>query len=537
MFIKGMIKDCYLAKQPKITDNTYNVSITGNTDEEILYTVDGTDPIINGIVYKAPFRVDKDCIVEARTVNEWSHSSSAFADVKKSKTEIKPLTTRYQDMRLKGEAAALYQSPFYFQYGVGGYNEWTLFLCISHCISLNANIYTATYTTASGNTQGFKISVKNGDLYFDVYREGVIDESFVLSSGFGIEGTRNLTSPAKIQYLIINSKGQINGEQKFKPIITNKKPTFETGSYAYIGDTDLVFGLADYCIYSGIKEELEGFHITEENTKKVEFSIDKSKKGVQMKARGNIYYDCTDSGMKDDTEPVLPKRSFLYTNNEDVYGANYTDIQHVRYYAATAYCGDGSIPVKSSTTALVFPPTKVINQELNSSNLTGEKRVYESQNDETIFLQYHNFVPTEMNQEVSLFKIYKPMPGGGGYNFVYDITLTPGYNTGFQLYNYNYEAIAQLQKYDTVNPSDFIVAINKEKLSIYTYLNSNYELREVALDDMPSTKTIYLSAPSVNLDSEWAIKYIAVSEYGKLNAEGISIYMFGYLPYEPYNPQ
>lgn len=102
MLIKGMIKNCYLAKQPKITDNTYNVSITGDTEEEILYTVDGTDPIINGIVYKAPFRVDKDCIVEARTVNEWSHSSSTFADVKKSKTEIKLLTPRHKDYRFKG---------------------------------------------------------------------------------------------------------------------------------------------------------------------------------------------------------------------------------------------------------------------------------------------------------------------------------------------------------------------------------------------------------------------------------------------------
>ena len=113
--------------------------------------MDGTDPIINGIVYKAPFKVDKDCIVEARTVNEWSYSSSAFADVKKSKTEIKPLTTRYQDMRLKGQSSNIYQSPFYYQYE-DGRDEWTLFLCISHCISLNANIYTATYTTASGNT-------------------------------------------------------------------------------------------------------------------------------------------------------------------------------------------------------------------------------------------------------------------------------------------------------------------------------------------------------------------------------------------------
>ena len=168
--------------------------------------MDGTDPIINGKVYNAPFKVDKDCIVEARTVNEWSYSSSAFADVKKSKTEIKLLTRRYQDMRLKGQASNIYQSPFAFQYE-DGCDEWTLFLCFGYCISLNANLYTATYTTASGNTEGFKISVKNGDLYFDVYREGVIDESIVLAEGFGVESNYQLDYPVAIQYLIINSKG------------------------------------------------------------------------------------------------------------------------------------------------------------------------------------------------------------------------------------------------------------------------------------------------------------------------------------------
>ena len=189
--------------------------------------MDGTDPIINGIVYNEPFRVNKDCIVEARAVNEWSYSSSAFADVKKSKTEIKPLTTRYKDNRLKGGpvASLFYESPFYYEYE-DGRDEWTLFLCIGYCISLNANLYTATYTTASGNTEGFKISVKNGDLYFDVYREGVIDESIVLAEKFGVSTNAYLTSPVIIQYLIINSKGQINGEQKFKPIVANGKPTF-----------------------------------------------------------------------------------------------------------------------------------------------------------------------------------------------------------------------------------------------------------------------------------------------------------------------
>ena len=178
------------------------MSITGDTDDLILYTMDGTDPIINGKVYNAPFKVDKDCIVEARAVNEWSYSSSAFADVKKNKTEIKPLTTRYQDLRMFGQNDLIFDSPFAFQNGKGQtpgiYDEWTMFLCISHCIGFYGNLYDATYTTASGNTEGFKISVKNGDLYFDVYREGVIDESIVLAEKFGVGTNTNLKSPVAI---------------------------------------------------------------------------------------------------------------------------------------------------------------------------------------------------------------------------------------------------------------------------------------------------------------------------------------------------
>lgn len=312
--------------------------------------MDGTDPIINGKVYNAPFKVGKDCIVEARAVNEWSYSSSAFADVKKSKTEIKLLTPRHKDYRLKGgPSAGPYESPFYYQYE-DGRDEWTLFLCIGYCISLNANLYTATYTTASGNTEGFKISVKNGDLYFDVYREGVIDESIVLSYVFGIEDNYNLTIPVKIKYLIINSKGQINGEQKFKPIVANGKPTFPLFSRATVGDTDLSFGFYDYCIYSGIKEELEDFYITEENAGKVELFIDDEHAGVQMRARGNIYFDTSDSSILQDDYVIVDYGRTLYTANESINGNNWTDNLTIRDYIATAYCGDGSTPVINSTT-------------------------------------------------------------------------------------------------------------------------------------------------------------------------------------------
>ena len=269
---------------------------------------------------------------------------------------------------------------------------------------MNANIYTATYTTASGNTEGFKISVKNGDLYFDVYREGVIDESIVLSEGFGIEYNYNLTAPAKIEYLIINSKGQINGVQMFKPIVANGKPTFPLLSYATVGDTDLAFGLADYCIYSGIKEELEGFYITEENVGKVELFINDEHPSVQMRARGNIYYSSSGNGVIN-SDYVNVNFGTLYTADELLYGNNWVDNFTIRYYIATAYCGDGSTPVINSTTKKILPQAKCIKKNLDSSNLTGDLNVYTFNNGESLFLFYHNFVPTEYNQEVSLCKV------------------------------------------------------------------------------------------------------------------------------------
>lgn len=280
-----------------------------------------------------------------------------------------------------------------------------MFLCISHCISLNANIYTATYTTASGNTEGFKISVKNGNLYFDVYREGVIDESIVLSEGFGIESNTYLETPVKIQYLIINSKGQINGVQKFKPIVANGKPTFTLGLYANVGDTDLVFGLADYCIYSGIKEELEDFYITEENVGKVEMFVNDERPSVQMRARGNIYFKSATDVVYGDSYVPATYYSRLYTADELLNGNNGADKFKIRDYIATAYCGNGSTPVINSTTNKILPTAKCIKKNLNSSNLTGDLNVYTLNDGGTLFLFYHNFVPTEYNQEVSLCKV------------------------------------------------------------------------------------------------------------------------------------
>lgn len=504
MFIKGMIKDCYLAKQPKITDNTYNVSITGDTDEEILYTVDGTDPIINGKVYNAPFRVDKDCIVEARAVNEWSYSSSAFADVKKSKTEIKPLTMRYQDMRLKGGPNAnVYQSPFHYQYN-DGCDEWTLFLCIGYCISLNANLYTATYTTASGNTEGFKISVKNGDLYFDVYREGVIDESIVLAEKFGVESNQGLESPVIIQYLIINSKGQINGEQKFKPIVANGEPTFPQLSYATVGDTDLAFGFYDYCIYSGIKEELEDFKITEEsiqNAGKVELYASSYDNFIKARGRGNIYI--TDQYVDVDYHVVEPSRGYLYTGYD--YNKN-----TIRNYYATPYAGLS--PVKLSTAKKTIYHTVILRQDINASNFEDGNKVFALEDNKTIFLLFKRFVPDSYGSEVSLCQVLDEND-----NITHDIVLTPG--PGFQVkHNGSYESFS---RYDSVRPIDFyLISINKNTVG----RNRKYE--SIGLSDMPSNPKIKINSPAVSMASDWAISRIAASDNGELKAENIDYNVF-----------
>lgn len=162
--------------------------------------------------------------------------------------------------------------------------------------------------------------------------------------------------------------------------------------------------MADYCIYSGIKEDLEDFKITEENVGKVEMLINDERPSVQMRARGNIYFKSSDSEVINSVY-VPVNYSTLYTANELMNGNNWTDKLSIRDYIATAYCGDGSTPVINSTTHKIFPPTKCIKKNLNSSNLTGDLNVYTFNNGGSIFLFYHNFVPTEYNQKVSLCKV------------------------------------------------------------------------------------------------------------------------------------
>ena len=122
-----------------------------------------------------------------------------------------------------------------------------------------------------------------------------------------------------------------------------------------------------------------------------------------MRARGNIYFKASDNEILDDNY-VPVNFGILYTAEALLYGNDFTDKFNVRDYIATAYCEDGSIPARNSTTEKILPPSKCIKKNLNSSNLTGDLNVYTFNNGGTLFLFYHNFVPTVYNQEVSLLK-------------------------------------------------------------------------------------------------------------------------------------
>lgn len=123
-----------------------------------------------------------------------------------------------------------------------------------------------------------------------------------------------------------------------------------------------------------------------------------------MRARGNIYFRSTDSFVYG-CDYVPAEYSTLYTAKELIDGTYETDNSRIRDYVATAYCGDGSTPVINSTTEKILPLIKCIKKNLNSSNLTGDLNVYTFNNGGTLFLFYHNFVPTVLNQKVSLCKV------------------------------------------------------------------------------------------------------------------------------------
>ena len=371
---------------------------------------------------------------------------------------------------------------------------------------MNANLYTATYTTASGNTEGFKISVRNGDLYFDVYREGVVDESIVLCEKFGVESNSNLDSPVQIINLIINSNGQINGKQKFKPIIANGKPTFPNLSYAFVGDTDLVFGFYDFCIYSGIKEDLEDFKITYESIEKagkVELYASSDDDYIKARSRGNIYIT---TNYINKNVGVKPNESYLYTG----YDYNKNTINN---YSATAYAGVS--PVVYSTTIKTIYHTVLLRKDINASNFEDGEKVFALEDDKTIFLYFKQFVPSSYGSEVSLCQVLDEND-----NITHEIVLNPG--TGFQVkHNGSYKT---LQQYDNTSPLNYLVAINKSNASVkdergidsYRYLY-----------DMPSNPKIKINAPTVSLSSDdWEIGRIAASDNGELKAKNVDYQIF-----------
>ena len=244
----------------------------------------------------------------------------------------------------------------------------------------------------------------------------MIDESIVLAEKFGVSTNIFLSSPVIIQYLIINSKGQINGEQKFKPIVANGEPTIPHSGCALAGEDDLKFGFADFCIYSGIKEELEDFYITEESVGKVELYPSSDDYMIKARGRGNIYI--TDNYVSEFIG-VKPNDSYLHTGYD--FQAN-----GICTYSATAYGGNGAFPSAGSTTQKTIYHTVILRQDINASNIEDGEKVFAFEDGKTIFLHFKQFVPDSYGSEVSLCQITDEYD-----NITHEIVLTPG--TGFQV--------------------------------------------------------------------------------------------------------
>lgn len=233
-----------------------------------------------------------------------------------------------------------------------------------------------------------------------------------------------------------------------------------------------------------------------------------------MRARGNIYFKSSDQGTFG-YNYVPVNYVTLYTANELMNGANDTDNSTIRDYIATAYCGNGSAPVINSTTEKILPPAKCIKKNLDSSNLTGDLNVYTFNNGGTLFLFYHNFVPTEYNKEVSLCKVLNE-----NNEQQVNVVLIPG--VGFKVGG------SQLLTYDTVEPADFVVGINKGRISVYC----NYSEQYAENYPIPTNAIVQVNTPAVPLASDWAITHIAVSDSGDLTASKLDKNLVDSLPYE-----
>lgn len=322
-----------------------------------------------------------------------------------------------------------------------------------------------------------------------------------MAEKFGVSTNYYLNSPVTIQYLIINSKGQINGEQKFKPIVANGEPTFPNLSYAFVGDADLLFGIYDYCIYSGIKEDLEDFKITYESIEsagKVELYASSDDDYIKARGRGNIYI--TDHYVNEYVG-VQPSEGYLYT------GYDY-DKRGIRNYYATPYAGP--TPVAYSTTKKTIYHTVILRQDINASNFENGEKVFALEDDKTIFLHFKRFVPESIGSEVSLFQILDEND-----NITQEIVFTTG--TGFQVkYNGEYEMSLP---YDSTQSLNCLIAINKNYISLERQNEDGiYDDSFANWHGVPSNPKIKINAPTVSMPSDWEIGRIAVSDNGNLLA-------------------
>ena len=113
------------------------------------------------------------------------------------------------------------------------------------------------------------------------------------------------------------------------------------------------------------------------------------------------------------------------------------------------------------------------------------------EDNKTIFLHFLQFVPDSIGSEVSLFQVLDEND-----NITHEIVLTPG--PGFQIKrNGEYETLRQ---YDSTSPERYLVAINKNGVSVN---DDNYNSSSTYLPDIPLNPKIKINSPTVSMPSDW----------------------------------
>lgn len=83
--------------KPNVTEGYLEISMSKMIDGEIVYTLDGSKPDLNGLKYSEPLKINKGCTLKAGVSSQDEKISKIFStDIFFSKTSMKPITLKNQ---------------------------------------------------------------------------------------------------------------------------------------------------------------------------------------------------------------------------------------------------------------------------------------------------------------------------------------------------------------------------------------------------------------------------------------------------------